>query len=197
MSGPPHWIAYNNNIADNDSVDDNDNDEENVDENGQIYNDGQLPINDPNFIANANINNPNFNANDADDDDDDIPPLVALGPHLPAHNMHAWWSALPDLLVNLYMDQYALVAMAPGEATHEVFSLLMSLVVAKHSNPNLDQNHWLEFFQELEHNCQNSPDEVKHRLYQYRFTYEQVLDWIGTRTNDEMDVIRPLIEADY
>jgi hypothetical protein len=105
-----------------------------------------------------------------------------------------WWASLPDGLLNLYHDKYALFDCYDDPDGIVSFWLtdLIRVGLDRHDNPDMDQQVWLDLFQDLTDHL--APHEnATHCLHQFRFSYEQYLEWIPTLTNEEMDVVHQFV----
>ena len=106
-----------------------------------------------------------------------------------------WWATLPPGLYNVYQDMYSLfnTYTDPDGLMEDATASLMEIALERHTDPDQSQEEWLGLFQDLT-DMVSSNEHAMHRLYQFRFSFEEVLEWIPTLTNEEVNVIRPFIE---
>ena len=106
-----------------------------------------------------------------------------------------WWATLPPGLYNVYQDMYSLfnTYTDPDGLMEDATASLMEIALERHTDPDQSQEEWLGLFQDLT-DMVTSNEAAMHRLYQFRFSFEEVLEWIPTLTNEEVNVIRPFIE---
>jgi len=106
-----------------------------------------------------------------------------------------WWATLPLGLYNVYQDMYSLfnTYTDPDGLMEDATASLMEIALERHTDPDQPQEEWLGLFQDLT-DMVSSNEAAMHRLYQFRFSFEEVLEWIPTLTNEEVNAIRPFIE---
>jgi hypothetical protein len=106
-----------------------------------------------------------------------------------------WWATLPPGLYNVYQDMYSLfnTYTDPDGLMEDATTSLMEIALERHTDPDQPQEEWLGLFQDLT-DMVSSNEAAMHRLYQFRFSFEEVLEWIPTLTNEEVNMIRPFIE---
>jgi hypothetical protein len=106
-----------------------------------------------------------------------------------------WWNTLPAGLYNLYYDKYSLFdCYVDSDGVMEaMLHDLLDIALERHGDPDMPQEEWIEQFQELA-SMLSGRDRALHALYQFRYSFEQFLEWIPTLTHEELNAIRPYIE---
>ena len=137
---------------------------------------------------------------------DDMPGLVPVGQEWTQDGLDdgqgslemtgdEWWATLPHGLYNVYHDKYALLDtfVDPDGVLEDALRDLLDIALERHGNLDMAQEEWLECFQVMT-DLVASHDEALRRLYLFRFSFERVLEWIPTLTNDELADVRTYVE---